>query len=447
MVEVVLDKVAAGGRVKKIYVNRKKEIMMRRVLLRTYISRLASAGFRTNCYQDHLYGIKPFLMKSKHEQEFKKKMQPSRRLNKLQNNCLLRSMFPISIIHGPPGTGKTRALSVICQDAVKRGQGVICICWTNVAVRRLCEAIVDVLQADVARIVTSLEYKCWHEAECRSLKEFEAKSYECQVLCMTVSNYLYRSQTGDSINKWGKNLSKQREVLLLDEVSQLWEMEGAKLLNYMGAYKRVVSCGDGKQLRPHVLKTVDDSPSLLTWIEALRGTYTVPCTHLRMQYRMMPSVGTVVSKNFYEGRLLHDKAADNKKHLYFHCVQGYMGTKSTSKFCAEDSRKCIEISKKYHKSLKIQVLTFYEAQCSHVKTLDCNINVCCVDSYQGQEADIVILLLSVRKCNLSHFMVNMGRLCVATSRAKFNLHIVGDLTTMMKSDIWRNILESFTKLQ
>ena len=445
VVEVVLDNLAAGGLVKKIFVNRKKEKMMRRVLLRTYILRLASAAFRSNCYQDHLYGIKPFFMRTKHEQEFKKKMQQSRRLNIRQNYCLLRSMFPISIIHGPPGTGKTRALSVICQDAVKRGQGVICICWTNVAVRRLCEAIVDVLQADVARIVTSLEYKCWHEAECRSLKEFEAKSYECQVLCMTISNYLYRLQTGDSVNKWGRNLSKQREVLLADEVSQLWEMEGAMSANYMGRYKRVVACGDGKQLRPHVLKHVDDSPSLLTWIESLRGTFKVPCTHLVVQYRMMPSVGTVVSKNFYEGTLLHHKAADNKKHLFFHSVQGSMGTKSTSRFCAEDSKKCIAIIKHYPKSLKIQVLTFYEAQCSHLKSLDSNINVCCIDSYQGQEADIVILLLSVRKCKLSHFMLNMGRLCVATSRAKINLHIVGDLNTMLQSDIWQNILGSFTK--
>ena len=179
------------------------------------------------------------------------------------------------------------------------------------------------------------------------------------------------------------------------------------LLNYMGAYKRVVFCGDGKQLRPHVFKSVDDSPSLLTWIETLRGTYTVPCTHLLMQCRMMPSVGTVVSKNFYEGRLLHHKAADNKKHFFFHCVQGNMGTKSTSRFCAEDSKKCIAISKHYPKSLKIQVLTFYEAQCRHLKSLDRNMNVCCIDSYQGQEADIIILLLSVRKFHLSHFMLNM----------------------------------------
>ena len=43
-------------------------------------------------------------------------------------------------------------------------------------------------------------------------------------------------------------------------------------------------------------------------------------------------------------------------------------------------------------------------------------------------------------------MVDKGRLCVATSRAKKDFHIVGDLKTMMKSDIWENILESFKKV-
>ena len=106
---------------------------------------------------------------------------------------------------------------------------MICICWTNVALRRLCEAIVDLLQSDVARIVISQEYRCWHEAECRSLKDFEAKDCECQVLCITVSNYLYRAQQGGSVNNWGKDLLKQREVFLLDEASQSLELQGAKL--------------------------------------------------------------------------------------------------------------------------------------------------------------------------------------------------------------------------
>ena len=444
--EVVLRTPNTGCNVKKIFVNRRKEMLMRRVLLRGYILKLASAEITTNVYQDHMYLVKPIPMKFEDEKVFKKTTQPSENLNQLQNYGLLRSKFPISVIHGPPGTGKTRVLSVICQDAVRQGQGVLCLCWTNVALRRLCEDIVRLVPFGVARIVTSKEYGCWHEAECKSLKHFEAKDYECEVLCMTVANYLYRSQQGDSVNKWSVDLLKQREVLLLDEASQLWELEEAMLLSCMSAYKRVVNFGDQKQLRPRVLKKVQDSPSLLTWIENLPERYMVPATRLKRQYRMMPSVGRVVSDNFYEGTLVHHKAADKKPHLFFHCVEGKLDDRHTSKFCVEDSRKCIEIFKRYPTHLKIQVLTFYKAQCDHVKSLDHNINVCCIDSFQGQQADIVILLLSVRNCNLSPFMVDKGRLCVATSRARMNLHIVGDWRTMMQNGTWRNIIGGFNKV-
>ena len=447
---VVLKKPVVGGVVKKIFVNRKKEKLMRRVLLRDYISCLSSAGFKNNCYQDHLYCVKSFAMKREQEEIFKKKMQPSQRLNKLQNLSLLRSMFPISLIHGPPGTGKTRVMTAICKDAVRRGQGVICLCWTNVALRRLCEAILEVVSSNVVRIGISKEYKCWHQSECKSIQYVEAKDYECQVLCLTVSKYLSSLNHGVTVNKWSKDLAKQREVLLLDEVSQLWELESAMLVNQMGRYDRASLTGDRKQLPPHVVKEADaDFPSMITWIQRLPRGYTIPVTQLRMQYRMMPSVGSVVSNSFYDGILQHHKVSDGGKHLFFHCITGSMKTKSFSSFCEEDTRRCIRIYKRYHESnplLKIQVLTFYQAQRDHVKTMHRNINVCCVDSFQGQEADIVILMTSVRCARLSSFMVHMGRLCVATSRAKKDLHIVGDWRTMFNNDTWKNILNINGKL-
>ena len=113
-----------------------------------------------------------------------------------------------------------------------------------------------------------------------------------------------------------------------------------------------------------------------------------------------------------------------------------------SKYCREDSKKAIEILEGYQGKfppLTYQVLTFYEGQCRDVKQLRGDIDVCCIDSYQGQEADIIIVLLSVRNCSLSKFMVSRGRICVGISRARMDLHIVGNLGTMVSSDIWGDI--------
>ena len=199
------------------------------------------------------------------------------------------------------------------------------------------------------------------------------------------------------------------------------------LLQHLKEYKRVVLGGDDNQLPPYVSRDLDDPPSMMTWLRRLTGNYQIPVTLLTKQYRMMPSVGSLVSDLFYKGELLHHKTFDGRRHLFFHDMKGRMCEKSTSRSCVQDSRRCIEIWRKYRKNYPqwtIQVLTFYEAQRAHVKRLNNKINVCCVDSFQGQEAHLVILLLSVRKCKLSKFMLHRGRLCVALSRVKGDLHIV-----------------------
>ena len=117
---------------------------------------------------------------------------------------------------------------------------------------------------------------------------------------------------------------------------------------------------------------------------------------------------------------------------------GYIGN---SLYCERDSYRCLEIIKDYRGSkLGCQVLTFYEAQRSHLMSIDPSVNACCIDSFQGQEADVIILLLGVRKRKLSPFMLNRGRLCVGTSRAMKDFHIVGNWGTMVANNTWEKLL-------
>ena len=73
-------------------------------------------------------------------------------------------------------------------------------------------------------------------------------------------------------------------------------------------------------------------------------------------------------------------------------------------------------------------------------------NVCDVDSYQGQQEDVIILLLSIKISNVSRFMLNKGRMCVALSRSKVDLHIVGHWGTMHRDKSWRKIIEACKKV-
>ncbi len=50
---------------------------------------------------------------------------------------------PIALVHGPPGTGKTRCLSEIIRQCVRRGERVLAVAASNVAVDNLVERLVD----------------------------------------------------------------------------------------------------------------------------------------------------------------------------------------------------------------------------------------------------------------------------------------------------------------
>ena len=446
LVEIHLESSLDVGAIQRITVNRREEDHLMRVLLRNYVNSLGSKSYIGNRFQNHMYGFKTLGMKKEYEEEYKKSVSPSVRLNKLQNIAMLRSLYPISMIHGPPGTGKTRVLSEIVVNAVGKGEGVICLGWTNVSVRRLCETLRQVLSPDVLGILTSREFKCWHKSDYEHLKDVEVKNCCHQVVCMTVSNYLLQTMDATTCNMWcaskhNPTLLTQRALMLGDEASQLWEMIAVLLISRTSGYKRIVWGGDDIQLAPYLHKDTVDAPSVMSWIRRLSGVFQIPITQLRIQYRMMPSVGKVVSEIFYENNLQHHKKSDGKNHLFFHSLEGKMDKMGNSPFCKQDSIRCIEILKRYRGSnFDCRVLTFYEAQRSHLKSIDEKVNVCCIDSFQGQEADVIILLLSTRKRNISPFMLNRGRLCVGTSRAKKDFHIVGNWDTMFKNDTWRKLI-------
>jgi len=67
-----------------------------------------------------------------------------------------------------------------------------------------------------------------------------------------------------------------------------------------------------------------------------------------------------------------------------------------------------------------------------------------VDNYQGEECDIILLSLvrSNEKGNVG-FLKTENRICVALSRAKYGLYIMGNMDNLFNSgDLWKKIKES-----
>lgn len=67
-----------------------------------------------------------------------------------------------------------------------------------------------------------------------------------------------------------------------------------------------------------------------------------------------------------------------------------------------------------------------------------------VDNYQGEESDIILLSL-VRSNEMGNvgFLNIENRVCVALSRAKYGLYIMGNMDNLNNSsDLWKQIKES-----
>lgn len=84
----------------------------------------------------------------------------------------------------------------------------------------------------------------------------------------------------------------------------------------------------------------------------------------------------------------------------------------------------------------IVVLTPYNAQVEHIKALLRkakieNILVTTVDSYQGLEANIVLLsLVRSNPAGQIGFLRQPNRVCVALSRARWALYMMGNMSTL-----------------
>ena len=73
--------------------------------------------------------------------------------------------------------------------------------------------------------------------------------------------------------------------------------------------------------------------------------------------------------------------------------------------------------------------------------------VCCNDGFQGEETDEVIVVLTSRGRGYgpSKFAGDAKRMNVAISRARNNVHIVGNIPTMNYSTIWKYFINKCVK--
>ncbi len=437
-------------------------------------------------------------------------------LNSSQNDALNNALSSkdISLIHGPPGTGKTTTI-VHCISKVIESEKQVLVCApSNAAVDLLVEKL-HKLDVNVVRlghparvneevISHTLDAQLANHRDASTLKGLRKKAEELYQLAgkyrrkygrkeAEQRKLLYRESrllkdevrvledyiVTDILNKAnviactliGANqplmMKRSFKTVFIDESSQA--LEPASWIPILKA-KRVIMAGDHMQLPP-TIKSQEAAKNGLeeTLFERCMENYDVGVI-LRTQYRMHPDILAFSNKEFYGGQLVSDDTIIDRDSPFDEPVvfidtagAGYkeqINPETLSTYNVEEAQFTIEFLRKIidghpEQEFSIGIIAPYKAQIEEIQkanrhseyhTADLNLSINTVDAFQGQERDIIIISLTRSNDDGEiGFLSNIKRMNVAMTRARHQLVIIGDSSTLCSHPFYDEMVQFFQK--
>jgi hypothetical protein len=308
----------------------------------------------------------------------------------------------IKIIQGPPGTGKTTTLLTYVSKFPD--QRIFICAATNVGAANMYTRLV--MNGESCSLLMP-------PSRIPPGTPITSQDPHNRIVCSTISG-----RSGPILD------SQSFDVILVDEAAQCMEAWFWGLIR--PEVHNIVMVGDTAQLPALVSekgqKLGHDRSLMQRMIES-----KYPYEILNVQRRMHPEIVTFPNKYFYDDKLStsYNNADFELPPYLLHHVQGTCQEIGTSHFNELEAIYCIKQATKLAEYTKdVVILCPYQAQARHLLSLGSNIQVHTIDSFQGREADCVVL--SIVRTNTLGFWSDKRRLCVALTRAKHALHIVGD---------------------
>lgn len=250
----------------------------------------------------------------------------------------------------------------------------------------------------------------------------------------------------DSTGKWKRSsrivastvataadLDSHFPFVFIDEAAQVSEVS-VLLPLIKTRCVRVFAGGDAKQLNQTGTESISRSV-----LEAIKSVH--PSQHVWTQYRCHPSIALLCSELFYQGRVMsatevgsEPPFAPSRVVLLSHSHAATRGSLKSLRNLGEAELILNWMSSNMPlvQGKSVAVMSFYNSQVDLLKQEiltrhpinSLNIVIHTVDSFQGSEADIVILSVTASDAVRSkEFIANPNRLNVALSRAKSHLVI------------------------
>ena len=416
----------------------------------------------------------------------------NRELNESQQHAVtaITQNEQITIIHGPPGTGKTTTLIESVIQLIGNGEKILVSAPSNTAVDYIAKGLIQqgVKLLRVGNASKADETIFAHTPEGRSINSKQQK----EIKQLKIRAEEFRKMALKYKRSFGKAEREQRQLLLKEvkniraEIKKLQAYNEEKLFEEVdviagtpiGIYdagvdklhfhtlvldeagqcieplawcifplaQRIVLAGDHWQLPPTVLSyeaaRLGFNHSILEI--AIRTVHTVFL--LNTQYRMKEVIAGFSSNYFYNDQLLSPSHLQNTGvHISFidtagsgyHEEHGTDGSSLQNKGELAIVQKLLETEEL--DPLKTAFLSPYAGQVAAAKEfLSKQMRISTIDSLQGQEQENIILsLVRSNDDNDIGFLKDYRRMNVAITRAKERLFVIGDSATV-GADVFYN---------
>ena len=448
--------------------------------------------------RDILLGYKPALVKSFSG-------NTSSRLNDSQNEALksICSAEDVAIVHGPPGTGKTTTLVESIREVLRSEKQIMVCAPSNAATDHLARCLADhdlrvVRIGNLAKVETdntalTLDVLLQQEKDFKQIKELKRRALDLRKMGGKYKRSFGREEAEQRklIFQEARNLSKEARELesyLIQKVLDEAQVIACTLIGSASDYlagrrfstvvideagqgiepavwvpvlkaDRVVMAGDPFQLPPTV-KSQEAARNGLTETLLEKAIKRIGnASLLNIQYRMHRSIMEFSNRKFYENQLAAAAAVASR--LLGQSIPVEFIDTAGCGFEEEsgdggDSRcnpEEVSLLRKHFDQLKQEnqgnwsaaIISPYRAQVELLQKEFASapgVSVNTIDSFQGQERDVVYISL-VRSNDKSEigFLRDYRRMNVAMTRARMKLVMIGDSATLGNDKFFAELLE------
>ncbi|PKR81405.1 hypothetical protein CW751_04935 [Brumimicrobium salinarum] len=399
--------------------------------------------------------------------------------------------LPLQLIHGPPGTGKTTTIVALIQELRKQGKSIVASAPSNAAVDHLAQQLLN-NGLKVLRLgnTAKVNQKVWEHTPAGIMSQ---DKYSKKIKRLKIQAAEFRKMAHQYKRSFGKSEREQRKLLfkevyaIRDEIkslstyylSQFYKEADVILGTPIGLIdpllkeqtfdvafldeagqciepmawlvlekaNRAILSGDHLQLPPTIISEEAARKGLSTSVLEHAMNSEVSSNLLGIQYRMTPEIAGFSSRYFYDGKL--SSAADSLPDslIYYDTAGAGFDEKKQENSRSTNNPEELRIVEENAENwiVKGQSAVFispYSSQVELAKEAFKEISVSTIDSFQGQEADVVILSL-VRSNTEGKigFLKDYRRMNVALTRAKKKLVVIGDSATLANDQFYKEFVE------